>query len=204
MRASGQRYVPRVLRQSSANTPARFIDFTAAAADAISQACLVERLIRGANQEWSLAPTHALLSSILPAAYVHGSFAPGTRLDFPAWFGQNSRQGKNHRLLRLISGHLSMRHSESMDGRGGPGMIATSRVTRQEFLPFLARFLAAKLQVGDIDGAIAMLDECCLTKDDADAMWEVLCDSFQPVKDFKALPASSKTTFTRQYCPFQS
>ena len=67
-----------------------FITLTAAAADSISAACHVDSMIRGSNQEWSLAPLHGFLSCVAPAYFVHGSLSG--MIGFPGWFGKIQRR----------------------------------------------------------------------------------------------------------------
>ena len=62
------------------------------AAFSISDGDLVDRMIHGSQQQWSLMPTHAIFSFIRPASYVYGNL--GGAAGFPTWFGQNSKQGK--------------------------------------------------------------------------------------------------------------
>jgi replication factor C subunit 1 len=62
------------------------------AANAISDGDLVDRMIHGTQQQWSLMPTHAALSFVIPASYVYGNFTE--RTGFTSWLGMNSKQGK--------------------------------------------------------------------------------------------------------------
>ena len=62
------------------------------AATSLSDGDLVDRMIHGSQQQWSLMPTHAIFSFVRPASYVYGNL--GGSAGFPAWFGQNSKQGR--------------------------------------------------------------------------------------------------------------
>jgi len=62
------------------------------AANSISEGDLVDRMIHGPEQQWSLMPTHAVLSFVRPASFVAGSLA-GHQTRFPQWLGKNSSQG---------------------------------------------------------------------------------------------------------------
>jgi len=62
------------------------------AANSISEGDLVDRMIHGPEQQWSLMPTHAIMSFVRPASFVSGSMA-GHGTAFPQWFGKNSTQG---------------------------------------------------------------------------------------------------------------
>jgi len=62
------------------------------AAHSISNGDLVDRMIHGTQQQWSLMPTHAIFSFVDPASQVYGNF--NERVSFPSWLGQNSKYGK--------------------------------------------------------------------------------------------------------------
>ena len=62
------------------------------AALSISDGDLVDRMIHGSQQQWSLMPTHAVFSFVRPASFVAGSMA-GHQTRFTSWLGQNSKLG---------------------------------------------------------------------------------------------------------------
>ena len=62
------------------------------AAESISDGDLVDRMIHGAQQQWSLMPTHAVFSFVRPASFMSGSLA-GNQTRFTSWLGNNSKQG---------------------------------------------------------------------------------------------------------------
>ena len=68
------------------------------AAESISDGDLVDRMIHGSQQQWSLMPTHAVFSFVRPASYMSGSMA-GNQTRFTSWLGNNSKQGRS-RLQR--------------------------------------------------------------------------------------------------------
>jgi replication factor C subunit 1 len=61
------------------------------AAHSISNGDLVDRMIHGTQQQWSLMPAHAIFSFVDPASQVYGNF--NERVSFPSWLGQNSKYG---------------------------------------------------------------------------------------------------------------
>ena len=67
------------------------LDLFDKAASSISDGDLVDRMIHGTQQQWSLMPTHAAFSFVRPASFVYG--AMGERPTFAGWLGQNSKQG---------------------------------------------------------------------------------------------------------------
>lgn len=62
------------------------------AASSISDGDLVDRMIHGTQQQWSLMPTHAMFSFVRPASFTYGNMRE--RPQFTTWLGQNSKQGK--------------------------------------------------------------------------------------------------------------
>lgn len=61
------------------------------AASSISDGDLVDRMIHGTQQQWSLMPTHAVFSFVRPASFSYGNMME--RPGFTSWLGQNSKQG---------------------------------------------------------------------------------------------------------------
>ena len=61
------------------------------AASSISDGDLVDRMIHGTQQQWSLMPTQAVFSFVRPASFVFGNMRE--RPGFTSWLGQNSKQG---------------------------------------------------------------------------------------------------------------
>ena len=70
----------------------KVLELTDKAAESISDGDLVDRMIHGSQQQWSLMPTHAVFSFVRPASFVAGSQA-GSQTRFTSWLGNNSKQG---------------------------------------------------------------------------------------------------------------
>lgn len=62
------------------------------AASSISDGDLVDRMIHGTQQQWSLMPTHAVFSFVRPASFQFGNMKE--RSAFTSWLGHNSKQSK--------------------------------------------------------------------------------------------------------------
>ena len=77
----------------------KFLELADKAAESISDGDLVDRMIHGAQQQWSLMPTHAMFSFVRPASFVYGNMSE--RSNFTSWLGQNSKQGNHPRHLCL-------------------------------------------------------------------------------------------------------
>lgn len=70
----------------------KLLELSDRAAESISDGDLVDRMIHGSQQQWSLMPTHAVFSFVRPASFVSGSQA-GNQTRFTQWMGNNSRYG---------------------------------------------------------------------------------------------------------------
>lgn len=69
----------------------KILELTDKAAESISDGDLVDRMIHGSQQQWSLMPTHAVFSFVRPASFVSGSQS-GSQTRFTSWLGNNSKQ----------------------------------------------------------------------------------------------------------------
>ncbi|TXT05015.1 hypothetical protein VHUM_03835 [Vanrija humicola] len=165
------------------------------ASDWISDGDLVDRMIHGSEQHWSLLPLHAVTSMVAPSSYIYGtgrSPAGGGwgGPAFPQWLGQNSKQTKLQRQLTDIQIRMRLRVS------GGRDEI------RQQYMPLLASKIVTPLMTsgsGAIDETIATMDEYYLGKDDWDAFVELGVDSMRDELVLKQIPSATKAAFTRAY-----
>lgn len=98
------------------------------AANSISDGDLVDRLIHGPEQQWSLMPTHAVFSFVRPASYVAGTMA-GHSSAFPAWLGKNSTQGNIFISDSRLRSNVGYRQ-EPKSNQGNPRTYAPSRFWR--------------------------------------------------------------------------
>ncbi|KAI9718230.1 MAG: hypothetical protein M1812_004220 [Candelaria pacifica] len=157
------------------------------AAESISDGDLVDRMIHGPQQQWSLMPTHAVFSTVRPASFVSGSMA-GHQTRFTSWLGNNSKLGKLTRFIKEIQGHMRLRAS------------GDRHEIRQQYLPALWYQLVKKLEIEGkeaVEDVIQLMDSYFLTKDDWDAVLEL---GLGPMDMEKIkLETSTKSTFTRMY-----
>ena len=163
------------------------LDLVAKAADSISDGDLVDRMIHGSQQQWSLMPLHAINSFVRPASFVYGSMA-GHQTRFTAWLGKNSSQGKLMRIIKEIQGHMRLRVS------------ANRHEIRQTYQPMLFNRLVRRLQTegkGAVPGIIELMDGYYLTREDWDGIMEmgVGDDDMEEIK----IETQAKATFTRLY-----
>jgi replication factor C subunit 1 len=70
----------------------KMLELAENAASSISDGDLVDAMIHGPQQHWSLMPTHAVASFVRPASFVSGSLA-GHNVGFTSYLGNLSKTG---------------------------------------------------------------------------------------------------------------
>ncbi|KJR87082.1 replication factor C subunit 1 [Sporothrix schenckii 1099-18] len=163
----------------------KYLELVDNAAESISDGDLVDRMIHGPQQQWSLMPTHAVFSSVRPASFIAGQL---THSGFTSWLGNNSKTGKFGRLLREIHSHMRLKAS------GDHNEI------RQQYLPVLWYQLIKQLEnegKDAIDGVIELMDNYYLTRDDVDAIRELGLGYMS--EDTVNIDSQTKAAFTRTY-----
>lgn len=189
-------FTPLMIQENYLNTlPARtgdnrvaHLDAVVKAAESISDGDLVDSKIHGSQQQWSLMPLHAVVSSIRPAFYVAGQGR--TRFNFTSYLGNNSKKGKYDRLLQEIHAHARLRIS------------GDRQEVRQDYMPLLTTKLLKPLVEEGADGVseiIKVMDEYYLTKEDWDVIMELGVGSNKPEDVLKSVPTAVKSGFTRKY-----
>ncbi|KAF4997314.1 hypothetical protein FDECE_12102 [Fusarium decemcellulare] len=155
------------------------------AAESISDGDLVDRMIHGPQQHWSLMPTHAVFSTVRPASFVAGQLMGS---NFTSWLGNNSKAGKLGRYIREIHSHMRLRSS------GDHNEI------RQQYLPVLWSQLVNRLQNEGNDAVeevIDLMDSYFLTREDFDAVQEL---GVGPMDEERVkIETKTKAAFTRTY-----
>lgn len=175
-------------KPTNAKSTLDHLERVARAADDISQSDHVNSLIRSSEQQWSLLPFHAVMSSVKPSLEVAGNFTQ--RINFAGWLGQNSKAMKYQRLLQELQYHTRLRTSTD------------KAELRLDYLPLLVKKLTDPLLTNGEDGieeVMDIMDYYYLTKED----WESLVDfGVGQAKGellLKKIPAKVKTAFTRKY-----
>ncbi|OAQ88538.1 chromosome transmission fidelity factor [Purpureocillium lilacinum] len=155
------------------------------AAQSISDGDLVDRMIHGPQQHWSLMPTHAVFSTVRPASFIAGQLM-GT--NFTSWLGNFSKTGKLGRYVREIHSHMRLKSS------GDHNEI------RQEYMPVLWNQMVNRLQnegTDCVDDVIELMDSYFLTREDFDAIQEL---GVGPMTEEKvSIETKTKAAFTRTY-----
>ncbi|KAL4992300.1 replication factor RFC1 C terminal domain-containing protein [Aspergillus falconensis] len=164
----------------------KLLELAENAASSISDGDLVDRMIHGSQQQWSLMPTHAMFSFVRPASFMYGNMME--RPAFTSWLGQNSKQGKLSRYVKEIQGRMRLRAS------------GDRHEVRQQYIPLLWDKLVKRLMTDGKDGVedvIDFMDSYFLTRDDWDALVEL---GLGPMDESKVkLETQTKAAFTRLY-----
>ncbi|KAH8677352.1 replication factor RFC1 C terminal domain-containing protein [Xylariales sp. PMI_506] len=155
------------------------------AAESISDGDLVDRMIHGPQQQWSLMPTHAVFSSVRPSSFVSGQLL-GT--NFTSWLGNNSKYGKLGRFIREVHSHMRLKSS------GDHNEI------RQQYLPVLWTEIVKRLAdegKESVEEVIELMDSYYLTREDFDSIKEL---GVGPQSEESVnIDTQTKATFTRLY-----
>ncbi|KAJ7584883.1 purine nucleotide binding protein [Mycena floridula] len=163
------------------------------AASSISDGDLVDAMIHGPEQHWSLMPLHAVLSAVRPASYQYGQgvhFGGQGGMAFPQWLGQNSKQNKLSRQLGDVQ--IRMRLKVSGD----------KNEIRQSYIPALYPHLVLPLaDVGAtmVDQVIEQMDEYYLSKEEWDTIVELGVGDNKDDIVLKRISTAVKTSFTKKY-----
>ncbi|KAI1936803.1 DNA replication factor C complex subunit Rfc1 [Ophidiomyces ophidiicola] len=156
------------------------------AAESISDGDLVDKMIHGSQQQWSLMPTHAVFSFVRPASFMSGNMTE--RAGFTSWLGSNSKQGKMSRQIKEIQGHMRLRAS------------GDRHEIRQQYLPLLWEKLVHRLAADGkevVQDVIDLMDSYFLTREDWDSILEL---GLGPMSEKGVkIESQTKATFTRLY-----
>ncbi|KAI0709836.1 DNA replication factor C, large subunit [Earliella scabrosa] len=163
------------------------------AARSMSDGDLVDSLIHGPNQYWSLMPLHAVCSTVRPASMLYGmgaGYGGPNAMSFPQWLGQNSKQTKLNRQLTDVQARMRLRVS------GDKSEI------RQSYIPALFPHLVQPLMdqgVSAVDETIEFMDEYLLCREDWDTIVELGVGDKSESLVTKKISTATKTAFTKKY-----
>ncbi|KAL1869069.1 hypothetical protein VTK73DRAFT_3408 [Phialemonium thermophilum] len=163
----------------------KYLELVDQAAESISDGDLVDRMIHGPQQHWSLMPVHAVFSTVRPSSFVAGALL-GT--NFTSWLGNNSKAGKLGRYVREIQSHMRLKSS------------GDHNEVRQQYLPVLWYQLVKRLEVEGkdaVEDVINLMDSYYLTREDFDSIKE-LGVGYQSEENVN-IESQTKATFTRLY-----
>lgn len=158
----------------------------ALAANSLSLGDLIEKRIRSASA-WSLLPTQAMFSSVMPGQYMAGHFTG--QINFPGWLGKNSKRTKRSRLAQELHDHTRVKTSGS-------------RLSiRLDYAPFLLDAIVRPLKEKGLDGvhdALEVIKEYRLLREDMESLIELT--SWPGKKNpMDAIDGKVKAALTRAY-----
>ncbi|KAJ0124961.1 replication factor c subunit 1 [Diaporthe amygdali] len=163
----------------------KYLEMVDQAAESISDGDLVDRMIHGPQQHWSLMPAHAVFSTVRPASFVSGQMI-GT--EFTKWLGNNSKLGKLARYVREIQSHMRLKSSGDVSE------------IRQQYLPALWHQIVKRLSLEGkdcVEEVINLMDSYYLTREDFDAMIELGVGPQD--ESLVKIETQTKSAFTRTY-----
>ncbi|KAF6214098.1 hypothetical protein GE061_011829 [Apolygus lucorum] len=158
----------------------------AVAAASLCHGDLVERAIRS-NNAWSLLPTQAVFSSLIPGETLEGHV--GGMINFPEWLGKNSKKNKMDRLAQEIQSHTRLKASASNEAV----RLDYARALRDSVLQPL-------IQNGSegVESSLAVLKEYSLLREDIESLNEL--SLWTGFKDpMSSIDSKVKAAFTRAY-----
>lgn len=155
-------------------------------ADCICDGDLVDRQIRS-KQAWSLLPTQAIYSSVLPGELMRGYM--NSFPSFPSWLGKFSSCNKHSRIIQELASHMSLK------------TLSSRHAVSLDYLPYLRMSLLCPLQRRGAEGAgqaVQLLDDYHLVREDVDSLMEISLWGGQP-DPYAQLDPKVKSAFTRAY-----
>ncbi|PWY98183.1 DNA replication factor C, large subunit [Testicularia cyperi] len=159
------------------------------AAESISDGDMVDRMIHGSEQHWSLMPLHAIASSVRPCSYIYGGTEGGFP-SFPAWLGQNSKQQRLSRAVVDLQAKMRLVCSGSRHD------------LRQHYLPSMWSLLIdplVKRGAEGVEDVIELMDDYYLGMEDREAILELGIDPHNAEALAKSIPSAVKAGLTRKY-----
>lgn len=159
------------------------LDRVAKSAESLCIGDIIEKSIRS-NGSWSLLPTQAMFSSVIPGSLMSGYMSGA--INFPGWLGRNSKRNKMDRLLQEITVHA----------RTTTG--ASKEAINLDYLPQLRDAITRPLISEDVETSIDVMNQYHLTRDDFDSILEV---SLWPGNrnPMQFIETKVKSAFTRAY-----
>lgn len=162
------------------------LENVAKAADSLSVGDLVEKRIRS-NMAWSMLPTQAVFSSVLPGEYMSGVIT--SQIHFPAFLGKISRSNKRKRMAQEIHDHTR-------------AVTSGSRLSvRLDYAQFLVQAIVTPLKEKGLEGvtdALEVIREYRLLREDIESLLELT--TWPKMKSsWEQVDSKVKAALTRAY-----
>ncbi|KAG0699774.1 replication factor RFC1 C terminal domain-containing protein [Suillus ampliporus] len=156
------------------------------AASSISDADLVDALIHGPEQHWSLMPLHAVCSMVRPASFLFGAGS--------GYGGQNPMTFPQYNKLNRQLGDVQVRMRLKVSG--------DKHEIRQSYIPALFPHVVKPLidqGAAAVDEVIERMDEYYLSREDWDTIIELGVDTHKDDLVNKLVKPATKASFTKKY-----
>ncbi|KAI0285111.1 DNA replication factor C large subunit [Russula aff. rugulosa BPL654] len=163
------------------------------ASESISDGDLIDSLIHGPEQHWTLMPTHAVLSTVRPSSFLYGpgsGYGGPNAMTFPQWLGQNSKQNKLGRALGEVQ--IRMRLKVSGD----------KPEIRLSYLPAMFPLLVQPLMdqgSNAVEDVIKDMDDYYISREDWDTIVELGIGEQKEDVVLKKIATATKSALTRKY-----
>ena len=176
-------------KEVGARQQLKHLELLRKASESISDGDLVDRMIHGGEQHWSLMPLHAIASSVRPCSLIYGGTEGGFP-SFPAWLGQNSKQQRLTRAVVDLQAKMRLVCSGSRHD------------LRQHYLPSMWSMLIQPLVEEGAEGVervIGLMDDYYLGVEDRETILELGLEPNNAEAMMKKVPSAVKAGFTRKY-----
>ncbi|XP_063867736.1 replication factor C subunit 1-like isoform X2 [Scylla paramamosain] len=181
-----QENYPKVVPHSAKGNRRATLEQLAKTAASVSDGDLVGQLIRS-HGAWSLLPTQAMFSSVIPGEYMSGHLS--AQIEFPAWFGKNSRRNKLDRLAQELQMHMRLRISGSKRDVG----MDYCEMMRDTIVTPLVKHGAE-----GVDEAVEAMNSYDLLREDLESLLEL--SSWPNSKNpMSTVESKVKAAFTRKF-----
>ena len=176
-------------RETGSRQQLKQLELLRKASESISDGDLIDRMIHGGEQHWSLMPLHAIASCVRPCSYIYGGTEGGFP-SFPAWLGQNSKQQRLARAVVDLQAKMRLVCSGSRHD------------LRQHYLPCMwSMLIQPMVQEGaeGVEPVIQLMDEYYLGVEDREAILELGVEPNNAEVAMKKVASAVKAGFTRKY-----
>ncbi|QSL65587.1 hypothetical protein MERGE_002900 [Pneumocystis wakefieldiae] len=154
------------------------------ASESISYSDIVDSMIHGPQQHWSLMPMHAVCSCVIPSFYVSGFST--SQYSFTSLLGNLSKTNKLMRYLQSVQAYMSLK------------ITGNCTEVRKFYIPLLFDLLLRRLEIKGQDiipDIIKLMDEYFLSKEHSEYILEL---SIGPNNgNLLKIPAQTKASFTK-------
>ena len=153
-----QENYPLIRPRGAKGNASRCLELMALTADSISTGDIISNKIR-TTQSWKLLPMQGFFSTVYPGEVLQGTLTG--RIEFPKWFGNNSKSNKYKRIVGELCTHTRLHTSGSTDD------------INMDYIPSWYQKVTRAISSDKISEAASFLCEYELLKEDWDSIAEL-------------------------------